>query len=108
MSEAIFKQLAKSVADPANADKVKKINGVFQFQLSGPDSEWCLDLKTGKVTKGKAPKADVTLTMKDSDFIALMSGKANGQQLFMSGKIKFKGNMGLVMKLGDLAKMQSA
>jgi putative sterol carrier protein len=46
--------------------------------------------------------------MKDSDFIALMSGKANGQQLFMSGKIKFKGNMGLVMKLGDLAKMQSA
>mmetsp|Transcript_30355 Transcript_30355/g.48371 ORF Transcript_30355/g.48371 Transcript_30355/m.48371 type:complete len:93 (-) Transcript_30355:2910-3188(-) len=90
MSQAIFDQLSKAVSDPANKDKIKKINGVFQFNLSGPDSTWVLDLKTGKVEQGKAGKADVTLTMKDSDFIALMTGKANGQQMFMSGKIKFK------------------
>eukprot|EP00612_Vaucheria_litorea_P004387 CAMPEP_0171463176 /NCGR_PEP_ID=MMETSP0945-20130129/6933_1 /TAXON_ID=109269 /ORGANISM="Vaucheria litorea, Strain CCMP2940" /LENGTH=105 /DNA_ID=CAMNT_0011989879 /DNA_START=55 /DNA_END=372 /DNA_ORIENTATION=+ len=105
MAEAIFDTLSKAVADPANKDKVKKINGVFQFNLTGPNSEWVLDLKNGKVEKGKAGKADVTLTMKESDFVSLMSGKANGQQMFMSGKIKFKGSMPLVMKLGDLQKL---
>merc|ERR1711916_369634 len=106
MAEAIFAELEKAVTDPANADKVKKINGVFAFVLKDPASAWTLDLKSGKVAKGKPGKADVTLTMAENDFLGLMSGKANGQQLFMSGKIKFKGNMGLVMKLGDLQKLQ--
>ena len=105
MSDAIFQKIKEGVEDPSNADKVKKINGVFLFNLAGPDATWTLDLKTGKVAQGKQGKADVTLTMKDSDFVNLFTGKANGQQLFMSGKIKFKGNMGLVMKLQDLQKL---
>ena len=64
-----------------------------------------MDAKEGKVYSGKAPKADVTLTVADKDFVDLFAGRANGQQMFMSGKIKFKGNMGLLMKLGDLQKM---
>merc|ERR1719245_2282011 len=103
MAEEVFKMLEKAVAE--NEDKAKKINGIFQWNLTGPDSQWVIDLKGLKVYSGKAPKADVTLTLKESDFLALMSGKANGQQMFMSGKIKFKGNMGMVMKLGDLQKM---
>jgi len=43
-----------------------------------------------------------------ADFVALMSGKANGQQMFMSGKIKFKGNMGLLMKMTELQKIAGA
>lgn len=64
-----------------------------------------IDLKDAKVFKGSPSKSDVTLTMKDQDFQDLFTGKANGQQMFMSGKIKFKGNMGLLMKLSDLQKM---
>jgi len=105
MADKVFQKLETAVADPSNEGARKKINGVFQFNLSGPDSNWVLDLKNGKVEKGKAGKADVTLTMKEADFLALMTGKANGQQLFMSGKIKFKGNMGMLMKLQDLTKM---
>ena len=64
-----------------------------------------MDLKECKVVKGAPPKADVTLTLADGDFVDLFTGKANGQQMFMSGKIKFKGNMGLLMKLNDLQKL---
>ena len=79
---------------------------MFQWKLTNPGSEWVVDFKKQTITKGTASgKVDVTLTLKDSDFIALMTGKANGQQLFMSGKIKFKGNMGMVMKLGELQKL---
>eukprot|EP00924_Labyrinthula_sp_SR-Ha-C_P000552 snap_masked-scaffold_27-processed-gene-2.18-mRNA-1 protein AED:0.02 eAED:0.02 QI:0/-1/0/1/-1/1/1/0/103 len=102
MAEQIFKLIGQAVE--AKPDVAKKINGIFQFKLTGPDSEWIVDLKEGKVFKGTS-KANVTLTLKESDFVDLMSGKADGQQLFMGGKIKFKGNMGLLMKLTDLQKL---
>ena len=55
-----------------------------------------------QVTEGAAPKADVTITIKDGDFVQLVEGKLNAQTAFMSGKIKIKGNMGLAMKMGSL------
>ena len=85
--------------------------GVFQWNITkvpggGGDQHWVVDLKTGngKVYEGTA-KADCTLTLSDADYCKLMSGKANAQKLFMSGKIKLKGNMGLAMKLGELTKL---
>lgn len=56
---------------------------------------------------GLRPKnsTDVTDVATRTPTIQHRSGKANGQQMFMSGKIKFKGNMGMVMKLQDLQKL---
>ena len=45
------------------------------------------------------PKADMTLTVKDDDMVALAMGQLNPQSAFMQGKIKIKGNMGVAMKL---------
>jgi len=101
---SIFKMIGEAVEKPENKDIVKKMNAVYVFDLNGKDT-YTVDLKEGKVSQGKPAKADVTLTMNEEDFVGLMTGKANGQQLFMSGKIKFKGNMGLLMKLQDLQKM---
>lgn len=54
-------------------------------------------LKTGAVGKGEKPegveKSDVTLILSDEDFGKLVQGKANAQKLFMSGKLKVKGNV---------------
>lgn len=51
--------------------------------------------KEGTLTKveGSVPKGDVQLLLKDADFVKLANGKANGQKLFMNGKLKVKGNM---------------
>jgi hypothetical protein len=87
---------ARPSANPAS-------NAPVQWTIDGKD--YLMDLKAMNAGPGKAPKPDVTLTITEKDFLDLMSGKANGQSMFMSGKIKFKGNMGLVMKLGDLQKM---
>jgi hypothetical protein len=40
--------------------------------------------------------------MKSESFMSLMNGEINGQQAFMSGKLKFKGNMSKAMKLQEL------
>lgn len=47
-------------------------------------------------------KADCTITMADSDLLALMTGKMNPQSAFFQGKLKIAGNMGLAMKLQNL------
>ena len=44
----------------------------------------------------------MTLIMQDKDFVALVNGKLSGQKAFMSGKLKFKGDMNLGMKLQQL------
>lgn len=61
--------------------------------------------------KGEAPdgkKADVVLSLSDADFGRLVEGKAKAQQLFMSGKLKVKGNVMKATKLeGVLEKARS-
>lgn len=105
----LFGQIEANIkADPS---LVNKINGVIQFNVG--DEKWTVDLKNapGSVKQGPAEKADVTLTLpKSEDFFAMASGKLNGQQAFMQGKLKIAGNMSYAMKLGVLfaAKAPSA
>jgi len=103
-SAAVFDELSKRIA--ANPDLVKQIGGVYQFDITkdGKTNSWFVDLKNGKgsLGEGKSDKAECTLTTNDDDFVGMMTGKANSQQLFMQGKLKIKGNMGLAMKLSKL------
>jgi len=96
----VFDELAKRIA--ANPGLVQQIGGVYQFNL--PSGPWTVDLKNGKgsIKQGPAAKADCTLTTSDDDFVGMMTGKANSQNLFMQGKLKIAGNMGLAMKLNKL------
>tara|TARA_R110002050_G_scaffold25336_3_gene67527 strand:- start:18 stop:440 length:423 start_codon:yes stop_codon:yes gene_type:complete len=103
-SDALFAQINEGVAaDGANL--VKSIKGVYQFNITegpgGAKKEWTVDLKNGEgsVKAEKAGKADCTITVSDANFMALASGKANAQQLFMQGKVKLQGNMALAMKV---------
>ena len=49
-------------------------------------------------------KPDVTLSLKDDDLVALMTGKLNPQKAFFQGKLKVQGNMRLAMKLQEFQK----
>lgn len=46
----------------------------------------------------------VTLVLSDADFAKLMSGKANAQKLFMSGKLKIKGDVMKATKMEPVLK----
>lgn len=101
---AVFDELTKRIAStPA---LVQQIGGIYQFEITkdGKTQSWFVDLKNGKgsVGEGKNDKADCTLSTSDDDFVGMMTGKLNSQQLFMQGKLKIKGNMGLAMKLSKL------
>ncbi|KAI8139748.1 SCP2 sterol-binding domain-containing protein [Fennellomyces sp. T-0311] len=94
-------------SDEERAKLMKQVNGVFQFVIKNKDGKeeiFTVDAKKeGKVFRGKGPiKADAILSLKDEDFVALASGKLNGQKAYMSGKLKVKGQIMLAMKLQNV------
>jgi len=50
------------------------------------------------------PLSPVTLSLSDADFGNLVTGKANAQRLFMSGKLKVKGDVMKATKLDPILK----
>lgn len=89
-----------------NPALAKDVNAVFQFDVSGPEGgKWALDLTKDKdwVTATEVQNPAMTITVSDQDFLAIVSGKLNGQMAFMSGKIKFKPmNIALATKLSKV------
>lgn len=85
-----------------NPSKVAGINAVYAFDLSGDDGgAYHIVLNDGKGDAGPgAPEnPNITISMSDSDFVDLATGKLDGTAAFMTGKLKIKGDMTLAMKL---------
>ena len=90
------------------ADKAAGTNATIQYDISGDGGgTWNAVIKDGACTvnQGAAPSPNLTLSIAAQDWIDMLSGKQSGQMLFMSGKLKVKGDMGLAMKLGSMFTM---
>jgi len=89
------------IKDSTNDKIVGDVKGVFKFIVD--DDVWYVDLKNGSgdVHKNQMDH-DVTMTMKENDFVDLFTGKLNSTAAFMQGKLKIDGNMMLAMKLEKL------
>jgi putative sterol carrier protein len=85
-----------------DASKIAGMNAVYQFNLGS--SIYSVAVADGalNVSEGAAEKANIELTMTEDDFIALTKGELNGQQAFLTGKLKIKGDMTLAMKLQNV------
>jgi len=103
----------KDVEGILNEDLVKKVNAVYAFDVQGSDTgTWFIDLKNGSGSVGSGDPssgpADVTFTLKDSDFLAMFQGKLKPTNAFMTGKLKLKGDMGKAMALEKMMKKMPA
>ncbi len=90
----------------ANVDAAKTIAATYKFVLDGEGGgTFVIDLKDNPgVTEGDGA-ALCTIKMAASDYVDMVEGRANGQQLFFTGKLKIEGDMGLAMKLQKLTEM---
>ena len=93
-----------------NSALVQDVNGTFLFLIQGEESSsWLLNLKTGEGSVEPADseaKCDVTMSMKEEDFVGMFGGKVSPTAAFMGGKLKISGNMMLALKLEKLMKLQ--
>lgn len=96
------------MASRFKADRAAGTNAVIQYDISGDGGgTWHAVIKDGACTvaAGAGGNPTLTLQMSAQDWLDMTSGKQSGQMLFMSGKLKLKGDMGLAMKLGSMFSM---
>lgn len=89
-----------------NKAQASSIGAVYKFILDGDGGgTWVMNLKDNPgVTEGDGP-AQCTIKMAAKDYVDMLEGRAAGQQLFFTGKLKIEGDMGLAMKLQKLTDM---
>ncbi|VDO24160.1 unnamed protein product [Brugia timori] len=107
LSDAIFDGIRERIK--TEKDLSQTINSSFRFILTGPDNavkKWVVDCKVTPPTiieMGEG-QVDVEMTMKDSDFVKIVTGKLRPDQAFLQRKLKIKGNLAKAMKLRTLVK----
>ncbi len=102
------KETFEAMAGRFRADKASGTSAVIQYDVSGDGGgTWHAVIKDGTCTVngGAAQNPNLTLQIATQDWLDMLSGKQSGQMLFMSGKLKVKGDMGLAMKLGSMFQM---
>lgn len=85
-------------------EKAAGINTVAQVNISGPEGgSWTVTIKDQKmtVTEGVNPNPELTLKMNPNDFLDLVNQKLSAEKAFFTGKIQFKGNIAVALKLRD-------
>ena len=99
----IIEGMRKNLA--ANPGLGADIKGTIQFAITGEGGgSWWIDFtrSPAPINQGSNDKPACTITMADSDFIAMVNKEANPMTLFMTGKLKVGGDMSLSMKLQSI------
>jgi putative sterol carrier protein len=99
--QEFFEKILPEKFKPENAAGV---DVVAQLNVSGPEGgSWIITVKDQKlqVKEGVDPSPHLTLKMSCADFLDLVNGKISAEKAFFTGKIQFKGNIAVALKLRD-------
>lgn len=99
---ATVRETFEKMPERFRPDRAQGLSAVIQYDITGEGggayhvtiADGCCTLQEGSAT---APT--LTLTMAARDWLDMLAGKLNGQVAFMQGKLKHKGDMGLLMRL---------
>ena len=102
-SEWFDRVLPETVRD--HPEKVQGFTGTLLFNITGEQGgTWTVHFEEGAVDvqTGDGREAQFSIKMKDKNFVSMMNGEVSGANAFMSGKLKFKGDVTKAMKLRGL------
>ncbi|WP_406819401.1 cupin-like domain-containing protein [Pseudomonas sp. KnCO4] len=85
----------------ANAHAVG-IEGVFQFVFGQDQVFWSEVRDSSRTSAGRHSAPDVTIEVAEQDFLGIMGGTTNVEELFASARLKITGNMGLATLLPQI------
>jgi putative sterol carrier protein len=99
--ELIERLGSKISQDPSVA---ANFGAIYKFVLEGNGGgTWIVNMKDAPGAREGDGAADCTISLDASDFVDLVEGRANGQQLYFQGRLRIDGDLGLALKLQNLA-----
>jgi putative sterol carrier protein len=99
------KDTFEAMAGRFRPERAQGLKAVIQYDITGPEGcTYHVDIADGHcaLREGGAAQPSLTLTMSAQDWLDMLGGKLSGQVAFMSGKLKHKGDMSLLMRLPGL------
>jgi putative sterol carrier protein len=107
---AVFSQMPSLF----RADRAGSTNAVVHWNIAGrPDGgtdtyEVVIENGTCTVSETPAREPKLSLTMGPVEFLKVVTGNANPVMMFMSGKLKAKGDLGLAANIANLFTLPKA
>jgi putative sterol carrier protein len=94
----------KKLPERFKPEKAAGIDVIAQLSLNGPNGgHWVVTMKDQKINvrEGTDPSATLTLEATDKDFMDIINRKISAEKAFFTGRINFKGNISLALKLRE-------
>lgn len=95
--EGLLDKVFAGMAQSFSPAKAAGQQATVQYEISAPDGthEYAMRIADGRceIDRGRAESPRVTIRIGLADFLRLITGKANGMQLFMTGKLKVAGDL---------------
>jgi putative sterol carrier protein len=86
--------------DEETRANVAELGATYLFKVEGAGN-WLVNLTDAVITQEEG-EADCTISVENDDWVQLINGEVNGQQLFMLGKILIEGDVGLALQLEQI------
>jgi putative sterol carrier protein len=95
--DGVLEKVFAGMAESFSAAKAAGQQATVQYEISSPDGthEYAMRIADGRceIAKGRAESPRVTIRSGLADFLRLITGKANGMQLVMTGKLRVTGDL---------------
>jgi putative sterol carrier protein len=112
--EAALRQIFTRMAEFLDPERAKGHDAVVHFQIVGrPDGgydEFEVIVREGRCTVSETPteQSRVTLNVDPVGFLKLITNRASGPELFMTGKLKIEGDLMYAPQIASLFRIPTA
>jgi putative sterol carrier protein len=79
---------------PDGSESAKKLRGTMALELARDPEPYRME-----IAFGNAPAPRTTVKSKIADYVAIQQGKLNGQEAFMTGRVRVEGDLGFLMQV---------
>jgi len=85
-------------------DKAAGIDVIVTVKITGSNGgDWVVRIRNQQleVEEGTHSSPTLEVAMAETDYMDLVNGRMSGEKAFLTGKLRFKGNIALALKLRE-------
>jgi putative sterol carrier protein len=94
----------KTLPKRFDSSKAAGVDVIVQVSILGSNGgDWVVTIKYQKlgVKEGLHPSPNLSLKMTEKDYLDLVNHRISAEKAFFTGKVQFKGNIALALKLRE-------